>query len=237
MTAPIATRPKNPATRADAAVQRGALAMLPLSVGYVPLALVIGAAAADHGAPLAGWTGSWLIFAGSAQLVAIRTMDDAGALLAIFTGLVINARMLVYSAGLAVRWPHQPRWFRIAAAGLINDPTFAVADRDAREHDDPREQRRFFVGAGLTLLACWSVGMGAGAVIGTRLDGIDLGIVAPLCLLAMVGDGLRAGPTRLVVLSAATVALLTTSLPSGTGILVAVAVGTAAGAVADRWRS
>ncbi len=53
--------------------------MLPLSVGYVPLALVIGAAAADHGAPLAGWTGSWLIFAGSAQLVAIRTMDDAGA--------------------------------------------------------------------------------------------------------------------------------------------------------------
>ncbi len=159
-------------------------------------------------------------------------------MLAIFTGLVINARMLVYSAGLAVRWPHQPRWFRIAAAGLINDPTFAVADRDAREHDDPREQRRFFVGAGLTLLACWSVGMGAGAVIGTRLDGIDLGIVAPLCLLAMVGDGLRAGPTP--ASSCCRPHRWRCSprrSPRGRESSSAVAVGTAAGAVADRWRS
>ena len=74
----------------------------------MPFALVIGSAAADHGTPLAGWAGSWLIFGGSAHLAAIRTLDDAGAVAAILTGLLINARLLVYSASLARRWAGQP---------------------------------------------------------------------------------------------------------------------------------
>ena len=84
-----------------------------------------------HGSPLAGWAGSWLIYGGSAHLATIRTLDEAGAVAAILTGLLINARLLVYSASLARRWREQPRWFRVVAAGLIIDPTWAAAERHA----------------------------------------------------------------------------------------------------------
>src|SRR5829696_6794379 len=78
------------------------------------VALVIGTIVAEHGDPLAGWAGSSLTFGGSAHLAAIRTLDDAGPVVAIFTGLLINARLLVYSASLARRWSDQPLWFRFA---------------------------------------------------------------------------------------------------------------------------
>ena len=80
-------------TESRAGARDGALAMLPLLAAYVPFALVIGSVAADHGRPLAGWAGSWLIFGGSAHLAALRTLDQAGPVAAILTGLLVNARL------------------------------------------------------------------------------------------------------------------------------------------------
>jgi predicted branched-subunit amino acid permease len=221
-------------TAVASAGRRGALAMLPMLAGYMPFALVIGSAAADRGTPLAGWAGSWLILGGSAHLATMRTLDEAGVAAAIFTGLLVNARLLVYSASLARRWGEQPGWFRFAAAGLIIDPTWVVADRHAGETVDLAEHRRYFLGAGLTLAAGWSGGMAVGAVLGARLDWLDLQIAVPLCLLALVGTGLRRSGTRLVIVVAGVVALLTASWPSGTGLLAAIAAGSLAGVAVER---
>jgi predicted branched-subunit amino acid permease len=208
--------------------------MLPLLAGFVPFALVVGAAVADHGSPLAGWAGSWLIFGGSAHLATIRTLDQAGPVAAILTGLLVNARLLVYSTSLARRWRGQPRWFRFVAAGMIIDPTWALAERHAEECTDPRERRRFFVAAGLTLGIGWSAAIGVGAFMGARLDWLDLEIVIPLCLLGLVGFGLRASGSRSVIVVAALATLFTTHWPAGTGLLIAVVAGTAAGLASDR---
>jgi predicted branched-subunit amino acid permease len=224
------TSTPDPARRA---ARRGVLAMLPLVGAYAPFALVIGSAIADHGARLAGWVGGWLIFGGSAQLAALRTLDTAGPFAAIVAGILIHARLLVYSAGLARSWPEQPRWFRIVAAGLIIDPTFAAAQAHAHECTDPVQQRRFFLAAGLTLGAGWSAAMALGTLIGSRLDGLDIQIVVPLCLLALVGDGLRVRSSRLVVLVAAAVAVLAAAMPVGTGLLAAVVAGTIVGVLAE----
>jgi predicted branched-subunit amino acid permease len=219
---------------APSALRSGVVAMLPLLVAYVPFALVIGSAVADHGSPIAGWSGSWLIYGGSAHLAVMRTLDDAGAAAAILTGLLVNARLVVYSTSFARRWREQPRWFRVAAAGLIIDPTWAAAERYAEQCPDPREQRHFFLAAGLTLGAGWSVAIAAGAFMGARVDWLDLEIVIPLCLLGLVGPGLRAAGARSVIVVAAAVALLTASWPAGTGLLVAVVAGCAAGLANDR---
>jgi len=194
---------------------------------------VIGAAAAERGTPVAGWAGSWLILGGSAHLAALRTLDDAGPLIAILSGLLINARIVVYSAACARRWRRQPRWFRLVAAALIIDPTFALAEQHAG-YGDAAHQRRYFLGAGLTLGAGWSAVMAVGAVVGPRLDGIDLQIVVPLCLVALIGEGLRSVGSGLVVAAAALVAVSTASLPAGSGLLVAVTAGAAVGVVWDR---
>jgi predicted branched-subunit amino acid permease len=214
----------------------GALAMLPLLPAYIPFALVIGSAATDHGAPLAGWAGSWLIYGGSAHLAAIRTLDHAGAVAAVVTALLINARLLVYSASLARRWSGQPRWFRIVAAPMIVDPTWVAAERNAEVTTDLREQRRYFVAAGLTLGVAWSGGIAVGVVLGARLDWLHLGIAIPLCLVGLVGPGIAAAGTRSVVAVAAAVALVTADWPAGTGLLLAVAAGGATGVLNDRRR-
>lgn len=223
-------------SRVPSAARRGVLAMLPLLVAYVPFALVIGSVVARHGSALAGWSGSWLIYGGSAHVAAIQTLDEAGPIAAILTGLLINTRLLVYSASLAGRWEGQPRWFRLAAAGLIIDPTWAAAERHADDGADLADQRRFFLAAGLTLGAGWSATIAAGAAFGTRLDAVDLQIAIPLCLLSLIGTGLRAADSRAVIGAAAATALLTSGWPSGTGLLAAVAVGTAAGMANDRRR-
>lgn len=214
--------------------RQGAAAMLPLVLAYAPFAFVIGAAAAETGSPIAGWAGSWLIYGGSAHLATMRTLDDAGPVLAIATGLLINARLLVYSAGLARSWPHQPRWFRVVAAGLIIDPTFAAAERFAARCQGVVDQRRHFIGAGLTLGAGWSAAIGLGAVLGSRIGGVDVGIVVPLCLLSLVGDALRVRASRVVVVVASVVGTCTTSFPAGTGMLVAIAGGAGAGLAWER---
>src|SRR3954452_24012602 len=130
-------------TASTSAARQGALEMVPLLAAYIPFALVVGSAAADHGSAFAGWAGSWLIFGGSAHLAAIRTLDEAGAVAAIVTALLIHARPVVYSTSLARRWSGHPRWFGASAAALIIDPTWAVADRHADDSADPRDQRRF----------------------------------------------------------------------------------------------
>jgi predicted branched-subunit amino acid permease len=232
MTAAITTaRPTDAAvpSAVPSAARRGALAMAPLLVAYIPFALVIGSAVADHGSPVAGWAGSWLIYGGSAHLATIRTLDDAGAVAAVLTGLLINTRLLVYSASLARRWQGQPRWFRFVAAGLIIDPTWAMAEKHAEDCHDLRQQRHYFLAAGLTLGVGWSSAIAVGALMGARLDWLDLEIVIPLCLLALIGAGLRAAGTRSAIVVAAAVALLTSNWPAGTSVLAAVVAGSVAG--------
>ena len=103
-------------------VRDGVTSMLPLVVAYVPFALVIGTAVADHGLP-AGVVGTAVIFGGSAHLATIRSLEGAGVAAALVAGLVVNARLVVYSAALARRWRGQPRWFRLVAAAFVIDPT------------------------------------------------------------------------------------------------------------------
>jgi predicted branched-subunit amino acid permease len=216
------------------AVRAGAVSMLPFVVAYVPFALVVGAAASEHGSPVAGWSGSWLIYGGSAHLAALRTLQEAGPATAVLVGLLINARLVVYSAGLARTWQGQPRWFRLVAAPLIIDPTFASATQYAPKHPEPGLQRRHFIAAGLTLGAGWSAAIAAGVLLGPRLGHLDIEIVVPLCLLALLGEAMHDHPTRMAIVTAVVAALSCRGLPAGTGVLVAIAAGAAAGLKADR---
>src|SRR4051812_25447079 len=58
-----------------AAARRGAVAMVPLLIGFIPFALVVGSVATEHGGPFAAFAGGWLIFGGSAHLATVNTLD------------------------------------------------------------------------------------------------------------------------------------------------------------------
>jgi len=222
-----------PAPRAASSPARdGVLAVAPIALGYVPFALVVGATVAEEHAGLGGWAGSWLIYGGSAHLAALRVLHSSGALVAIVTGLLVNARMAVYSASLGRRWHAQPRWFRAVAAALVIDPTWAlVMDRPI---GSAAAERRFFLGVGLTLGAVWSAAIGVGASIGARLHVASLEVVAPLCLVMLIAPRLRQRADRAAVLAGVVVAIAAHGLPSGTAVGLAIVAGWVAGELAER---
>jgi len=81
-------------------------------------------------------------------------------------------------------------------------------------------------------LAGWSALIGVGVVAGGRLDSIDLDVMVPLCLVALVAPALRDATNRLPMIAAAAVALGGPWLPSGATMLLAIVAGTVAGAAA-----
>ena len=218
----------------DRSGRDGVAAVLPFVAGLAPFAAVIGATAAAHGDVVAGWTGSWLIYGGSAHLATLRTLDEGTVVLAVVTGLLINARLLVYSAGLALQWRDQPLWFRLAGAAMVVDPTFVVAEAGRARRISLAAERRFFLSAGLALGAGWSFFMAVGAIAGDHLAASHLEVAVPLCLVPLVAPRLRDAGSRAVVAAAAVVALATSGWSAGTGVLAAIAVGCAVGAVTAR---
>jgi predicted branched-subunit amino acid permease len=216
-------------------VHDGVRAMAPLALAFAPFALVIGSAVATVPNPVAGWAGSWLIFAGSAHLAALNGVAAGTPQLAVQTALLVNARLLVYGASMASRWRDQPRWFRVVAPALLVDPTWAMADRQARAGRSPAGQRRFFLAAALTLGLVWTVAIATGALIGRQLPHVGLDLAAPLCLIALIGPRLVDRAHRWAAVAAAVVAVLTSGWPAGTGIAAAIVAGGLAARVAPRW--
>ena len=218
----------------------GALAMVPMVAGLAPFALVLGSAIAEHATPVAGLAGVWPIFSGSAHLLVLQVVDEGGgAPLAIASGLLVNARVGVYSASLAARWRGQPSWFRVVAAALLIDPTWALAEERSSRPGSAADHRRYYLGAGLTLGVGWAVMVTAGMVVGHRFGGaygLGLDLAVPLCLVTLLGPRLGGRSDASVVATAGLVAAMTAGWPPGTGLLLGIGAGVAVGGLTDRGR-
>ena len=227
-TSSVRGRPRDP-------YRAGVEAMVPYVLGLAPFGLIVGATIGEHEARWAAWMGVWPIFSGNAHVAAIHALHDAGAVIAILTGLAVNTRVAAYGFAVAARWQHQPRWFRLLAPCLLIDPTFATSEHYATHHPDPVEQRQFFLGAGLTIgFAFWAL-VTAGMLLGGRLGGgLGLDVTVPLCLVASLGPRLRARSAAVAAALGALVVAVSGSWPSGTGMLVVVPAGAIGGLLVER---
>ena len=149
--------------------------------------------------------------------------------------LLVNLRLLVYSASIARRWHDQPAWFRLVGAAFLIDPTWALADQHAATGASLESQRRFFLGAGITLGIWWTALIGVGAIIGNRLPHVGLELVAPICLMSLIGTRIRNRSNRWAAIAAAATALFSSHAPAGTGLMLAIAAGCVAAQVSERW--
>jgi predicted branched-subunit amino acid permease len=229
-----------PATRPTgrSAHRAGAQAMVPYILGLGPFAVVIGATIGHLHSRWSAWAGVWPIFGGSAHLATVHALQDGGATIAILTGLMINIRVLAYGFAVAGRWREQPRWFRVLAPCLLVDPTFAASELYAADHPEPDEQRRFFLGAGLTLGVAFWVLVTAGMLVGSGLgEGLGLEIMSPLCLVAPLGGRARQQPAAVAAALGAFVIVVAGSWPNGTGMLAAVLVGAVGGLLVEGRRA
>jgi predicted branched-subunit amino acid permease len=208
--------------------------MAPWLAGVVPFGLVIGINAAQADVPtLAGWLTGPLIYAGSAQLTAIGMLNAGAAPVAVVAAaLVINIRLIFYSATMARYWRGTPRWWQFTAAYLLIDPSFAVG-LDGYERLGRGRGHAHYLGGAVLLWVSWLAAISVGATVGAGVPGwLHLEFMTPLFLVGEVARKLSNPALRRAIFAAASVALLAVSAPLQLGIVLAIAAGTTAGLTA-----
>ena len=219
------------------AVLDGFRAVLPLLVGVVPFGLIFGVVAADSivGGGL-GAASSLIIFAGAAQLAVVQLLDSGAApLVVIATGLVINARHLMYSAALAPHFRDFPRLWRYSLPYLMTDQAFAVSIARFDAATGPGYRRGYFTGAAVGLWTTWQVTTIVGVVAGAQIPSSwSLDFAIPLVFLALLVPALKDRPSVVAALVGGAVAVLGSDLAYHSGLIVAALAGIVAGVIAGR---
>ena len=142
--------------------------------------------------------------------------------------LAINARLLLYGSAMAVHWKGAPRAFRVVAAYLLIDPSFAEGER--RYRCEPTAAHWFYVGTAVTLWVSWQVAIIAGATFGSVIpNGARLEHVLALYLVAELVSVVRGRALAAAAVAGAAVAIVAVDLPMHSGLLLAIGAGVGLG--------
>ncbi|MDU9405469.1 AzlC family ABC transporter permease [Pseudomonas sp. zfem004] len=220
-----------PTTAPDSELRRGAVAALPMLLGFIPFALVLGAQASQHqlaAGEVALMTG--LNFGGGSEFAAIELWTSPPAILVIVAmTLLVNSRHLLMGATLAPYLRHLPLRQALGALFFMCDESWAMGLADARRRNG--FSLRYCMGVSLCLWATWVIFTTLGALVGPMLGdlrsyGFDMAFAAVfLVLLKGMWEGVHAALPWLF--SLVTAALFHLLIPGGWYVLA----GTVAGLV------
>lgn len=216
-------------------LRAGVRAAVPILAGVIPFALVAGVAAVGAGLSVGQAIGmSVVVFAGASQLAMIELFGSDAALgVIVLTAVVINLRMLMYSASIAPHFQRYRRHWKGLLAYLLTDQAYAVSI--ARYADRPETDRRaFYLGIAATLWVVWQAGTVVGAVAGAGVpDAWALEFAVPLVFLGLLVPALENRNALAAGLVAAAIAVAGTGLPLNLGLILGSVAGVAAGLLAQ----
>jgi 4-azaleucine resistance transporter AzlC len=201
-------------------VRAGAASVASIAIAVAAFAVSFGILAREaHMGTAAPIVMSLTTFAGSAQFAVASVLKDGGGLVAaIAAAVLLNLRYLAVGVSVAPSL-RGSRARRLAEAQLAVDESWAVSQRDGRVDRDR------LVGAGVVLLAAWSIGTVAGVLGGSALGNPnDLGLDAmfPALFMALAVRQLHDRRTRVAAIAGALIALaLTPIVPPGIPIVAA----------------
>ena len=218
-----------------ASMRAGARAILPLSIGAFPFGLAYGVTVVESSMnDLVGWLASFLVLAGASQL-AISDLIDQGApwFIVIGTGLVINARFMMYSGALAPAFSQFPRRWRIPLAHFMTDQSTVTSLLYNAGQRDPRRRLGYYLGAAVSFAGAWWLGTVIGVVIGATIPPeFQFGFAAPLMFIALAVPSIRDRAALVAAAVAFSVTLIAKDAPMNTGLLIGAATGIAFGLLA-----
>ncbi|MFB6117125.1 AzlC family ABC transporter permease [Halosegnis sp.] len=202
----------------------------PVVVGIIPFGLVAGAAAVDAGLSGLQAVGlSVIIFAGASQLAAIELLGE-GAPLAVVVGtvLVVNLRMVMYSASIAPYFQGLAGRWKALVAYPLTDQGYALALTTFRERDVSR--RAYFLGTAAPLWLVWQACTIVGVVVGARVPPwLPLDFALPLVFLALLVPAIEDASTAAAAGVGGTLATLGAGLPYELGLPLGAVAGVLAG--------
>jgi 4-azaleucine resistance transporter AzlC len=201
-----AAAPERPA-RSEFA--RGVAAALPMMLGFVPIALVLGSQATHKG--FAAWevpvmTG--LNFAGGSEFAAVGLWTSPPNVLLIATiAFLVNSRHLLMGAAFAPLLKRLPAWKALSALFLMCDESWAMGLADARRRKAGGLSLPYYLGVAISLYATWVASTALGAIVGPALGdvtryGFDMAFPAVFfAMLAGMWRGVAAARPWLVSLT------------------------------------
>jgi 4-azaleucine resistance transporter AzlC len=218
-----------------AAFVDGVKTALPLLPGIVPFALVAGVTAVDVGLSLPQAVGlSVVVFAGASQLAAMELLGDNSPLLVVVgTAVVINLRLVMYSASIAPHFRDFSARTKALASYVLTDQAFALSVAKYAESSDVGKLG-YYLGIALALWVAWQLGTVAGALLGTGVPASwGLSFAVPLVFLAILVPAVTDRPTTISAAVGGGVALAGAGLPYNLGLIVGAVAGVAAGVLAE----
>jgi predicted branched-subunit amino acid permease len=229
-----------PVDRASRPVWEGVRDITPMVIGVIPFALAIGAAVGSSSLTRGeGVLSGPVILAGAAQLSVVQMLDAGAApLVIVLSALMINARLLLYSASLAPWFRDEPLRHRLLLAlPVIDQLHFTCTPRFERGDLDERGRRAYYVGAAVWLAGAWFGTQAVAIVVGANVpDAVGLDVAAPLALVGLLAKSTVDGRSVVAAIVAAAVATAAVVLPFHSAVLVGALVGIAAGVrYDDRW--
>jgi len=217
------------------AFRRGVRDVSPLLLGVAPFGIVAGIAAIEAGMSVTQALGmSVIVFAGASQLAAIELVGQGTPLtVVVVTAVVINLRMLMYSASIAPYFRSLSTRVRGGLAYLLTDQAYALSIARYRD-GDCADRVAYYLGAGLTLWVVWQVTTVVGALAQAGIpSSLGLEFTVPLVFLALLVPAMEDGPTTVAGLVGGFVAAAAGILPLNLGLLVGASVGIVAGLLAE----
>ena len=215
----------------------GARAAGPICLGYLPIGLAFGVLAQKSG--LEPWqvaAMSMLVFAGSAQFIAVAMLQEGAAAVAIVvTTLVVNLRHFLMSSALSVPLRGRGRGFLALFAYGVTDESFAV--NSARFHAGGWDGNRALA-VNHTANLCWVLSTVFGAQVGQVIPAGAFGVdyALPAMFLALLVLQLRSRLHLLAAVVAGLVAVLwSVALPGNGQVVPAAVLGASAAFAAGRW--
>lgn len=220
--------------------REGFVAFLPVSVGLIPWALVVGMAMTSIGlTPLQAMGMNIIVFAGTAQLGTLPLIAAAAPLwLIVATALALNLRFVIFSAAIAPGFrgigPGQ-RWL---AGHLLTDGVFATCFDKLQRIDDPAWRLGYYLAPSLWTWALWQAFALLGIYAAHRIPaGWSLEFMATIALLVLLVPMARVRPMLIAALVGGIGATLLRDLPLRLGVIAGIGAGIAAGFAAESWPS
>jgi 4-azaleucine resistance transporter AzlC len=207
--------------------------MLP---GVVPFGMTAGIAAVEAGLdPVIGLAMSVIIFAGASQLVVAQLIGE-GALpvIVVLTALIINLRMVMYSASLAPHLGHLPLRWKAALAYLLTDQAYAISITRFTHGRTHGPRHLFYLGAALPLWAVWLAATALGVWLGTAVPASwQVGFALPLVFLVLLVPVIRDRPNIVAAVVGGGVAVVAHDAPYHLGLTIGGLSGVACGVAAE----
>jgi predicted branched-subunit amino acid permease len=153
----------------------------------------------------------------------------------ILSAIMINARIILYSASLAPWFTDQPLHRRLLlAVPVIDQLHFTCSPRFASGDLDSRDRLAYYVGAAGWLLTAWVVTQASAILIGAQLPAaLGLDVAAPLALVGLIAKSTNDRASIVAAMSSMVMAVVAVGLPLHSSILIATLFGITAGRVAD----